>query len=227
MKTGLLIIATGEKYHPFIRPLLVSAHTYFVPHTPILFSDVDTIGCIPFMKIPHEPWPGPTLHRYGTFLRAWKFLHAFDHLFYIDVDMLFVAPVGKEIFSDGITATLHPGYVGTSGTPERRFISQAYIPPNADNKYFCGGFNGGTMEAFLEMTDYLDASITRDEKFGVMATWHDESHLNHYLYNNPPAKILDPSYCYPENAGPHYTDKWKLHGYFGLQPKILALEKQK
>jgi hypothetical protein len=225
--TGLLIIATGEKYHKYIQPLLASARTYFVPHTPIIFSDAEDIGCAehPFMRIPHEHWPGPTLHRYGTFLRAWSFLHSFDHLFYIDVDMLFVAPVGKEIFSDGITATLHPGYVGTPGTPERNTHSAAYIPSNARNQYFCGGFNGGTMEAFMEMTDYLDADITRDERLGITAIWHDESHLNKYLWDNPPAKTLDPSYCYPENAGAYYIDKWK-HVGLNVTPKIIALEKK-
>ena len=226
-KTALISIATGTAYHKFIQPLLASARAYFIPHTPVIFSDADNLdyGYHPFMKIPHEPWPGPTLHRYGTFLKAWTFLHTFDYIFWIDIDMLFVAPVGEDIFSSGLTVVLHPGYVGTPGTPERNPHSAAYISPTANNKYFCGGFNGGTTEAFMEMTDYLDADISRDEKLGITAIWHDESHLNKYLWDNPPAKILDPSYCYPENAGPYYVDKWKAAG-LNVTPKIVALEKK-
>ena len=229
MTTGLIIIATGEKYHPYIQPLLASARTYFVPHTPIVFSDADDIGCgqLPFMKIPHESWPGPTLHRYRTMMNAYNFLKAFDNLFYIDVDMLFVAPVGYEIYADGVTATLHPGYVGQCGTPERRQNSTAYIPKEVKSRYFAGGFNGGTQDAFLTMASQLRRCIAEDEKNGIMAVWHDESHLNRYLWNNPPAKILSPSYCYPDVKTNYYRDLWKTQGCSDIPPKILALEKKK
>jgi hypothetical protein len=225
VKTALLVIATGG-YHKFVQPLLASARTYFVPHTPIVFSDSDDIGCglRPYMMIDHEPWPGPTIHRYRTFLKARGILQCFDHLQYIDADMLFVDKVGEEIFSDGITATTHPGYAGTCGTPERRRESCAFISPLCSSKYFCGGFNGGETETFLRMSEELSSNIDFDAQHNITAVWHDESHLNRYLYDHPPAKVLDPSYCYPENAGPYYTNKWKAAG-LNVTPKILALTK--
>jgi histo-blood group ABO system transferase len=176
------------------------------------------------MKIEHEPWPGPTLHRYHTFLKAKKYLSAFDYLFYVDVDMRFVAPVGKEIFSNNITATLHPGYVNEIGSPERRPESVAAIPFDVKNKYFCGGFNGGFSGAYFGMAAELAWGIDKDAEKGITAIWHDESHLNRYLYDHPPSKILDPSYCYPEGANEHYKNKWAAAG-INPTPKILALTK--
>jgi histo-blood group ABO system transferase len=181
----------------------------------VVFSDANDIGNgkHPYQVIPHEGFPGATLHRYHTFLKVAPFLRTFDYLFYCDVDMLFVDKVGEEIFSDGITATLHPGFDGGIGTPERRPNSTAYIPPTAKNKYFCGGFNGGESEAFLQMAETTTHNIDLDARNGVTAIWHDESHLNRYLYDNPPAKILTPSYCYPEGWEAPYT------------PKLMALSK--
>jgi histo-blood group ABO system transferase len=226
MSVALLVIATGEKYHKYIQPLLQSARDYFVPHTAVVFSDADDIGCgqRPYMKIKHEEWPGPTLHRYRTFLKARQYLSAFDYLYYVDVDMRFVAPVGNEVLCSGILAIQHPGYVGEVGTPERRPESMAAIPYNAKNKYFCGGFNGGFSDAFLGMAAELAWCIDKDTEKGILAVWHDESHLNRYLHDHPPSKILDPSYCYPEGAGDHYLNKWKAAG-ISPTPKILALTK--
>jgi len=225
MKTGLLVIATGEKYRGYAKSLIQSAKKFFVPHIPVLFSDEENDFGLPFVRIEHEPWPGPTLHRYDTFLKAQPFLLTFDQLFYCDADMLFVAPVGEEIFSEGITATLHPGYVGTQGTPERRRESRAWIPQGENSKYYCGGFNGGKTEAFLDMAVSIRFNIERDASRGITAIWNDESHLNHYLHYDKPAKVLDPSYCYPDVKNSYYTSKWEDAGLGILEPKILALEK--
>jgi histo-blood group ABO system transferase len=227
VKTALIVIATGERYHKYIQPLLQSARTYFVPHTPVVFSDANNIGLgeRPYMVIDHEEWPGPTLHRYHTLLKAQQYLRCFDQLFYIDVDMLFVSKVGEEIFSDGLTATLHPGFVGTRGTPETRVTSAAFTPNN--KAYYCGGFQGGNAESYLSAAETMAVAINIDKKEGITAIWHDESHWNNYLrWFEEPKKILSPSYCYPENAGAYYKDKWSAAGLGEhVEPKILALTK--
>jgi hypothetical protein len=223
VKTALLVIATGWKYRPYIKPLLESAKQYFVEHEAIVWTDGHPVfGAHTFNKNA-EGFPHETLYRYHTFLdQAWL-LNTYDQLFYIDVDMRFVAPVGEEIFSSGITATLHPGYVGTRGTTEIRHESRAYCTHNS--AYYCGGFNGGDAKAFLSMAKEISSNVDDDRTRGVMAVWHDESHLNRYLADNPPEKVLDPSYCYPENANDYYKNKWRAAGLGEVQPKLLALTK--
>jgi len=228
VKTALLIIATGWKYCNYVQPLLDSANEFFLEgdYEAIVWTDEWNKRWPEAININKEPlgFPGETLYRYHTFANHIPLLRQYDQIFYIDVDMRFVAPVGKEIFSDGITATLHPGFVGTCGTPERSMASTARIPHEWHNEYFCGGFNGGKTQSFVEMTRTIRSSVDVDAMNGITAVWHDESHLNKYLRDIPPAKILDPSYCYPEDAGPHYTDKWKAAG-LNVTPKILALNK--
>ncbi len=220
MKTALLLIATGERYWKYIDPLLASARTYFVPHTPILWSDRTNYYQLPTFSKKNEGYPDTTLRRYHTFLEQSRTLACYDFLFWCDIDMLFVSPIKEEdIFADGLVATLHPGYIGKTGTPERRLESTAFLPPDAQNKYFCGGFNGGTTESFLTMAERISEDINMDKSRGVTAVWHDESHLNRYLHYNPPARILGPEYCYPEGCNGQYA------GARIDEPKIIALTK--
>ena len=228
MKVALLLIATGSRYHQYIEPFLESAQEFFVPHTVFLWTDVLVPGRFrgsysQQFLIHHEGFPNTTLKRYQHFSSRAAILGFFDQIFYSDIDMRFVAPVGEEVFSDGITATLHPGYVNERGPTEPNPQSYAFCLPS-NTAYYCGGFNGGNSKAFLNMAEELKTNIDMDTSRGITAVWHDESHLNHYLSKNPPAKVLDPSYCYPENAGPHYLDKWKAAG-INPTPKILALTK--
>lgn len=237
MKTGLLVVAIGKAYQGYAKAMLESAKKYFVPHTPLVWTDhpswlpQDARGF-------HESgliYPEATLQRYRMFNNARCTLEQFDQLFYCDADMQWVDYArGEDIWSDGITATLHPGYmvergdptlggvVPTTGTPERRRASTACIWSCHQNKYYCGGFNGGNAKSFLDMAGILDGNIETDRKNGIMAIWHDESHLNHYLWNYPPEKTLTPRYCYPENYDGGYA--WDAKDYPAI---LVALNKRK
>lgn len=98
-----------------------------------------------------------------------------------------------------------------------------HIPPPGYNKtkyYFMGGFNGGTTKAFKHLIDTIAKNTDIDEKNSVMATWHDESHLNRYLYDRKPL-ILPPAYGYPEtNVGSDAT-----HAEFQETHKLLIMDK--
>ncbi len=224
MKTALLLIATGSRYHSYVQQLLESAEKFLTPHRTFLWTDEGGRydGVQTFSK-PGEGYPNETLHRYQTILTQESILLAYDQLFYCDADMRFVAPVGEEIFSNGITATEHPGYVGLRGDPETRPQSTAYLPnPRA---YFCGGFVGGATEPFLRMATRIAYAIRVDDSNGILAKWHDESHLNRYLFANPPAKVLTPEYCWPDVKDDYYKNIWKSAGRPVYEPKLLALTK--
>src|SRR5208282_4251470 len=146
-------------------------------------------------------FPGETLNRYNTVVEFYNVLLKYKHIYYVDVDMVFVDHVDPTLSEvDGLVATLHPGFVGTEGTPERRKASRAYIEPGSDNNYYCGGFNGGSTLAYLNMAHELNEDIKIDTENGITAIWHDESFLNRYLFDHPPALTLSPSYCYVEGS---------------------------
>jgi len=215
---GLLIIATN-KYDIFVKPLIESAKKYFLKNQNVtfyIFTDsknlIDLGDNVKILEKVHEPWPLVTLHRYKTFVSYKEILKNEDYLFYCDSDMLFVDEVGDEILEDSVS-TVHPGFQGSRGTPETNPNSLAYIDPNEKLIYFAGGFNGGSSFNFLNMSEIIDKNIDEDMGNGIIAIWHDESHMNRYFIDNPPKIILSPSYCYPES--------WNIP----FEKKLLALDK--
>jgi histo-blood group ABO system transferase len=218
MRIGLIVIATG-KYHCFVPDLWSSVQSHFLSDhevTLLLFADhlVDLPRCRWFAT-DHEPWPGPTLHRYRTILRHADTLATFDFLFYIDADMRVIDAVGDEILGN-LVATIHPGFAQQprhDWTYERRPQSRAWVAPDRGEHYYCGGFQGGRATHYLWAAAELDDAIRADEMQGVTAVWHDESHWNRYLVDHPPDRSLPPEYCWPEG--------WSLQD----RPRISALNK--
>jgi hypothetical protein len=201
------IIATG-KYEIYADPLIESIEKFFMPGHDIkiiLYTDsrkfIENLrNNLSVIQIENEPWPNPTLKRFHYFLLGEKIIENSDFTFYIDVDSLFVNHVDLPLSEmDGIIPTLHPGFYGKVGTPERNPRSKAYLPVDSDNLYFCGGFFGGDSKSFIEMSKEIKKNIDEDLSAGIIAKWHDESHLNHYLFYNPPKHILGNNFAIPEN----------------------------
>ena len=227
MKICILNIATN-KYIQFVEPLLDSIETNFLNGhdiSALVFTDheiEESSDNIKISKIEHEPWPIPTLKRYHYFLKEREYISQFDYCFYMDVDMKIVSKVGDEILGDLVT-TQHPGFWFKDNNHfsyERIPNSTAYVPFGEGKMYYAGGFNGGKPEHFLKMSEAIVNNIEKDFTNNIIAEWHDESHMNRYLIDNPPSVELTPSYCFPEAAF-YNPPGWHVP----FEPKILALEK--
>ena len=225
MKICILSIATN-KYIKFVERLLDNIEENFLNGHEIqclLFTDheVETSDNVRVCKIDHEPWPIPTLKRYNYFMKEKDFISTFDYCYYFDVDMGIVDKVGDEVLSDGIVATMHPYqsfYPKEQRTYDRNPKSLAYVPFGQEGEYYyAGGFNGGSTKEFLKMSEVIADRVNKDLEKGVIALWHDESHMNRYLIDNPPSLSLTPSYCFAEEQmqNPNYP----------YEPKIIALKK--
>jgi histo-blood group ABO system transferase len=242
---GLATIATG-RYIELLAPLLESARTHFFPASSVetfVFTDAPSIDSrATRLPIEHEPWPLVALHTYHYFTRYAERFAGLDHVYFIDVDMRFVARCADEILPDarGLVAVEHPDYwrghrgfasraidALTGGRWSARPLPHADLPFERDARstacvrdpdhryYYAGAFAGGRVDAFLEMAHALRDAVDADHRNGVIAVWHDESHLNRYLHAHPP-KRLTPAYCYPQSGYTHLKH---------LEPVILALDK--
>jgi histo-blood group ABO system transferase len=227
MKICILNIATN-KYINFVEQLLESVEKNFLNGheiSALIFTnhEIEEISDnVKISQIEHEPWPIPTLKRYHYFMNEAEYISQFDYCFYMDVDMRIEDKVGDEIFGD-LVATQHPGFWWKDNSEfsyERRKISTAYVPMGEGNMYYAGGFNGGKPEHFLKMSAQIVDNVNKDAEKGLVAVWHDESHMNRYLIDNPPTIELTPSYCYPE-AVRFNPGGWNVP----FDAKIVALEK--
>ena len=124
---------------------------------------------------------------------------------------IFVDIVGvNEFFGTGLdlVACLHPGFFNKKPeyfTYETRRDSSAFV--GLPWKYFAGGINGGSSQAFIHICKQMVDNIEGDLEKGIVAIWHDESHWNGWLNNNRNLvelrlHILTPAYLYPNG--------WKL-----------------
>jgi histo-blood group ABO system transferase len=225
MKICILTIATN-KYIQFVERLLDNIEENFLNGHEIqclLFTDheiEESSDNVRISQIEHEPWPMPTLKRYNYFMKEKEFISQFDYCFYFDVDMGLVDKVGDEVLSD-LVATQHPYqtfYPKDQRSYDRNPKSLAYVAEGEEGEnYYAGGFNGGSTKEFLKMSEVIAERVNKDLENDIISLWHDESHMNRYLIDNPPTLSLTPSYCFAEEqmGNPDYP----------FEPKIIALKK--
>lgn len=213
---GLLVCATG-KYASFLGPLLDSADKFFCTNhnvTYFVFTDNEVFEHEHMVKIHQKKigWPYDSMMRYQMYLDQRDLYEDIDYLVAVDADMRFVDTVGDEVLGERV-GTKHPWFVGKRGTYDTNPASTAYVAPHEGTTYFHANPFGGTKDSFLNMIDVLRKNIEIDSANGIIAKWHDESHLNRYYIDNPPTNVLHPGYAFPEGR----RFKWKQ--------KILHLKK--
>jgi histo-blood group ABO system transferase len=223
MKICILTIATG-KYIQFVERLLDDIEKYFLNGNEIqclLFTDhqVETSDNVKVSQIGHKPWPEPALKKYNYINSESEYLKDFDYLYLFDADVGIVNKVGDEVMQD-LVGVLHPYKILESKKTypyEKRKESTAYVADENHNKYYAAAFVGGKSFNFLQMAKVISQRVKGDERNGIVAKWHDESHLNKYFNENPPFD-LSPSYMFPEEL--------INHPQYLFEPKIVALKKE-
>jgi hypothetical protein len=211
MKIGINYICTW-KYDVFWKDFYCSTEKYFLKNHEIhyfVFTDSESIydsitnNRIHIISHQHLWRPDATLMRFHTFLSAKEQLEKMDYLFFCNANLEIKKEIYDEILpsdKEGIVVTQHPWFYkrkNTQFTYERNPHSTAHIKKWEWKVYVQGALNWWKTRDFLYMCDILAKNIDQDTKKGIVAIWHDESHLNKYILDHP-YKLLDPSYLYPE-----------------------------
>ena len=84
------------------------------------------------------------------------------------------------------------------GTWEDRSQSSAYVPVKMRRSYVHGAFWFARPQEFKQMCTILAQRTQEDFDKGIVAVWHDESHLNYYSANYP-VTILDSRFSWISN----------------------------
>ncbi len=208
-RIGVLYICTG-KYDIYWEQFFNSSETYFCPQIEkhyFIFTDSQNIQAADNITIISQArlgWPDDTLMRFHMFNRIKDLLTDFDYLFFLNANMQFRKKITpKQILptlAEGLVAVIHPYYYESPiGAPfEEDNNSLAYVNSKEARHYVQGCLNGGTSKDYLNMSAELAANIDRDKANGIIAVWHDESHLNAYLVKHPAYKALNAGYAKPE-----------------------------
>lgn len=206
---GLTVTVVGQSYATFLQRMITSADEYFMNGqnvTYFVFTDDLSLGTkikskrrIVALKVKDKGWPCNTLLRFEPINTFKNRLAGMHFLYTLDVDVYFEDTVGTEIL-EYLVATLHVLYFlgpRTGYTYDTNPLSTAYINKSEGEYYYAGGFFGGCRDAIFQMAETIERNIRKDLKEQhYIARWHDESHLNKYLIDNHPTKVLSPEYLF-------------------------------
>jgi len=224
-RIAIIYICTG-KYHIFWDNFYRSSTGYLLTRHDkhyFVFTDSSSIvnsGNITVIYKKPEGFPTDSLLRFRMFSSIADRLRDYDYVYFFNSNLIFTAPVNEEIFPDnyisGLAGVIHPGYFNKHHfwfPYERDPASKAMIPHKYQNyRYYMGIFFGGRTSAFVQMSEECDRWVTDDLEKGIIAVYHDESHLNRYFIDREILE-LDPSYAYPEG--------WNIP----FVPRIIILNK--
>ncbi len=219
----LMVVAT-HKYTTFLEGILDSAHKHFMANHNLVFDvftnkvsevkellkDKPYFGNVNVHKVDHRPFPYPSMYRFHFFKKYQEQMKTSDYYFYVDADAIIQQEIPDVILGERV-AVQHCGYVNERGTYETDPKSTSYIAPDEGTMYYGGGFWGFSKKEFWPFVHKAVEMIDTDAANGITPMWHDESVLNKYLSDNPPEKILTPSFHWPQNA-PHIQAKWEAQG---------------
>lgn len=220
---GILYICTGP-YYLFWKDFYESFEKYFLPNYNkkyFIFTDAESLygedkKNVFKLSLEPQPWPLITLLRFNTFLRVEEQLKECDYVMFSNANMICDTEITEDEFlpresmGENLFFTIHPGYSGKSKIKypyDRNKKSHAYIPYNCGKKYVIGAMFGGKSENFIEMSKILKSNIEEDLKKNVIAKWHDESHINHYIVNRKDVRFLSSEYCYPYGMNVSYKKR--------------------
>lgn len=213
-KIGILYICTGV-YKVLWKEFYESAEKYLLPELEkhyYVFTDADAVDYEDENPRIHRiwqeayPWPYATLKRFSIFLQCEEELKKFDYLFFFNADAQFVYPINqymilpREYLGEELVVVRHSGYYKASKydySYDRNPRSKAFIPYGKGKVYVTGSINGGTAEGYLKMCRVLASRVEDDLKHGIIAKWHDESHLNRYVLEHKNYRLLSSEFTHP------------------------------
>lgn len=237
MKIAILYICTG-KYNQFFPDFYKSCERYLLADyekSYYVWSDNDDLARnadnVFLIHKKCEGFPFDSLFRFEMFMQVEDKLKQYDYIYFINSNALFLKPVNEDILPDnsGLAMGIHPGKREKQHPMfypyERNKKSLAYVAPyGKDYHYYMGGLNGGTSQEYLKMIKQLSINIREDYNNGIIAIFHDESHINAYMRSHQ-CKIL-PTYLTmaEEIATPDakmiFREKTHIDPYFNKNRKF-------
>lgn len=213
-RIAIMYICTG-KYETFWNNFYKSCEKFFYPNEMkdyFVFTESSEIfqekrdNVFPYYQV-QSGWPYDTLLRFQWFECVHDRWAEYDYCFYFNANSILVGTVTENLIPFPTEQkplifwchTMHyDDFDGNSFHPERNPKSTAYIPEGTPCRCYGGGFFGGTAEAFHSMCIVLRDRIQVDLSNGIIAVWHDQSHIIKYGTEIPHTEVARDLICQEE-----------------------------
>ncbi|KAF7659172.1 hypothetical protein LDENG_00002280 [Lucifuga dentata] len=213
---ALTVFAVGRYLDAYLRTFLNSSERHFMVGLPVtyyVFTDlpkkVPDIKLAPQRSLKvikvdrYSRWQDISMMRMKTISDVIEsdIRHHCTHVFCFDVDQVFTGRFGSEALGESV-ALLHAYYYHLPKslyTYDNNPKSKAYM--EAGDLYYHAAVFGGSWKSVKALTEDCYQSIMEDKQNNVEARWHDESHLNKYLWLHKPSRVLSPEYCWDTSIG--------------------------
>lgn len=202
MKIAIVYICTG-RYSIFWKPFFETSQQYLYPSIDkdyFVFTDdndlitqYDPKSNVKVYFQSHAGWPYDALMKFNTFCTIQDALMDYDYCYYWNANTFFVREITADVIpfptkEQGLVLFRHTWRYDCNSSNdfpvEKNPNSTAYIAPNTPCREYGAGFFGGTSEAFLAMSQKLRDDTAIDLNHGIIAIWHDESHLQNYALSH-------------------------------------------
>lgn len=238
MKIAILYICTGN-YSVFWKDFYQSCEKYFYPKEQkhyFVFSDKQEIISqgnsienvdVFFQRV--AGWPYDTLMRFNSFCMIQDLLVSYDYCYFWNANTVILREINEAVipfpYKDKELVlwrhtTCYDDEVGVKFQPERNPLSTAYIAEGEKCHPYGGGFFGGTSYGFIRMSIELRNRIKTDLEHGIIAVWHDQSHIERYGIERCCIEV-------PKNiiASEEYADKSSIYAIFTNKDKVGGIGK--
>lgn len=216
MRIAVTYICTG-KYEIFWEKFYETCEKHFYPgHEKAYFVFTDSERVIhqkrSNVRVYYQAksgWPYDTLLRYNWFCTVQDHLAEFDYCYYVNANSEFLKDVTEDKIpfpteEKPLVLSIHPRFyddeLGETFHPERNPASLACVLPGTKCRSHCGAFWGATAKQFLIMSRTLRDRTAIDLQNGIIAIWHDQSHLIKYATEVPHINIANGLVSYEEYA---------------------------
>lgn len=243
MKIAIIYICTG-RYDVFWDDFYKSSEKYFYPEIEKhYFVFTDSKRMIELKETNVHPyyqcksgWPYDTLLRFNWICTIQDILTTYDYCYFCNANSLFLKEVNNNIIplptaKIPLIFSIHVrGYedtTGSSASPERNPNSTAYVSEGTPCRAHSGGFWGGLSDDVLRMCRTLRDRIAQDLNNGIIAIWHDQSHLIKYAtevkhYNVEKGIVASEEYADKNICAMIYRNKENYGGNDSLRDVSLS-----
>ncbi|KAM6947181.1 alpha-1,3-galactosyltransferase 2-like [Lycodopsis pacificus] len=213
---ALTVFAVGRYLDAYLGTFLNSSERHFMlglPVTYYIFTDVPekvpdiTLApqrSIKVIKVERKSrWQDISMMRMKIISDVIEsdIRHRCTHVFCFDVDQVFTGRFGSEALGESV-ALLHAHYYRVPRswfTYDRNPKSKAYM--QTGDFYYHAAIFGGSWKSVQALAEACYQGIMEDKQNNVEALWHDESHLNKYMWLHKPSRVLSPEYCWDTSIG--------------------------